>query len=391
VNDIKHEAMSTQLGVESGNAARSKRKRMLLGLAGVLVVGAVGYGVYLLAFSGRSVSTDNAYTNVEVAEITPQISGPVKQVNVVDTTAVHAGDVLVVLDDTDARIAVAHAEADLARAKRQVHQVMANDVNLGGQEDLRTAEIRAADADLAKATAVFDKATIDDKRRQNLVDGGAVSQQELTDAKAQLREAQAAVQQAQARVTVAHAAHSAASGARQANNALIVDSTVDTNPEVLAAAARLEQAKVDLSRTIIRAPTDGIVTERAVDVGQQVQTGKRLMSVVPIDRIYVDANFKEGQLRNVRPGQAVTVTSDLYGDDVVYTGHVEGFAGGTGSAFSAIPAQNATGNWIKVVQRLPVRIRLDPQQLKKHALRVGLSMDVTVDLRSSPTKLPHEG
>ncbi len=391
MNDIKHEAMSTQLGVESGNAARSKRKRMLSALAGVLVVGAVGYGVYLLAFSGRSVSTDNAYTNVEVAEITPQISGPVKQVNVVDTTAVHAGDVLVVLDDTDARIAVAHAEADLARAKRQVHQVMANDVNLGGQEDLRSAEIRAADADLAKATAVFEKASIDDKRRQNLVDGGAVSQQELTDAKTQLREAQAAVQQAQARVTVAHAAHSAASGARQANNALIVDSTVDTNPEVLAAAARLEQAKVDLSRTIIRAPADGIVTERAVDVGQQVQPGKRLMSVVPIDRIYVDANFKEGQLRNVRPGQAVTVTSDLYGDDVVYTGHVEGFAGGTGSAFSAIPAQNATGNWIKVVQRLPVRIRLDPKQLAKHALRVGLSMNVTVDLTSSATKLPREG
>ena len=391
MNDIKHEAMNAQLGAEVGNAPAAKRKRMLLGLAGVLAFSAVGYGVYLLVFAGRSVSTDNAYTNVEVAEITPQISGPVKQVNVVDTTAVHAGDVLVVLDDTDARIAVAHAEADLARAKRQVRQVMANDVNLGGQEDLRTAEIRAADADLARTTAVFDKATIDDKRRQNLVDGGAVSQQELTDAKAQLREAAAAVQQAQARVTVAHAAHSAASGARQANNALIVDTTVDTNPEVLAAAARLEQAKVDLSRTIIRAPADGIVTERAVDVGQQVQPGKRLMSVVPIDRIYVDANFKEGQLRNVRPGQAVSVTSDLYGDDVVYTGYVEGFAGGTGSAFSAIPAQNATGNWIKVVQRLPVRIRLDPKQLSQHALRVGLSMNVTVDLTSSATKLPREG
>jgi membrane fusion protein (multidrug efflux system) len=383
--------MKTHPTVDTGEASSGKRKRMLLGLGAVLALCAVGYGTYLLIFAGRSVSTDNAYTNVEVVEITPQIAGPVKQVNVVNTKAVHAGDVLVVLDDTDARIAVNHAEADLARAKRQVRQVMANDLSLGGQEDLRTAEIRAADADLAKAMATFDKASIDNTRRQNLVDGGAVSQQELTDAKAQLREAAAAVQQAQARVTVAHAAHSAASGARQANNALIVDTTVDTNPEVLAAAARLEQAKVDLSRTVIRAPTDGIVTERAVDVGQQVQPGRRLMSVVPIDRIYVDANFKEGQLRDVRPGQSVRVTSDLYGDDVVYTGYVEGFAGGTGSAFSAIPAQNATGNWIKVVQRLPVRIRLDPRQLTQHALRVGLSMNVTVNLKSfAPDKLPRE-
>ena len=377
--------MNTQPSAETGKASMAKRKRLLLGLGGILALGALGFGTYVLVFSGRSVSTDNAYTDVEVAEITPQINGPVKQVDVVDTMAVHTGEVRVVLDDTDARIAVAQAQADLARAKRQVRQVMANDLNLGGQEDLRGAEIRAADADLAKAKATFEKATIDDKRRQNLADGGAVSQQELTDAQAELRVAAAAVQEAQARVTVAHAAHSAASGARQANNALIVDSTVDTNPEVLAAAARLEQAKVNLARTIIRAPTDGIVTERAVDVGQQVQPGKRLMSVVPIDRIYVDANFKESQLRKVRPGQAVSVTSDLYGDDVLYTGIVEGFAGGTGSAFSAIPAQNATGNWIKVVQRLPVRIRLDPKQLAKHALRVGLSMNVTVDLTSLRT------
>ena len=392
MNDSRDEGVNTQLNAEVGKAQAAKRKRLLLGLGGILALSAIGYGAYLLIFAGRSVSTDNAYTNVEVAEITPQINGPVKQVNVVDTTAVHAGDVLVVLDDTDARIAVAHAQADLAKAKRQVRQMMANDLNLGGQEDLRVAEIQAADADLASAKAALEKATIDNKRRQNLAEGGAVSQQELTDSQAQLRESTAAFQQAQARVTVAHAAHSAASGARQANNALIVDSTVDTNPEVLAAAAHLEQAKVDLTRTIIRAPTDGIVTERAVDVGQQVQPGKRLMSVVPVDRIYVDANFKESQLRNVRPGQAVSVTSDLYGDDVVYTGLVEGFAGGTGSAFSAIPAQNATGNWIKVVQRLPVRIRLDPKQLVKHALRVGLSMNVTVDLTSLRSdKSPHEG
>jgi membrane fusion protein, multidrug efflux system len=369
-----------------------KRKRMLLGLGGVLVLCALGTGVWLLFFAGKSEWTDNAYTAVEVTQVTPLISGPVRQVSVVDTTAVHAGDILVVLDDTDAKIAVAQAEAGLARATREVRQVMANDRSLGGQEDLREAEISAADADLAKAKAAFAKASIDEKRRQNLVEGGAVSRQELTDAQTQLQEVAAAMQQAQARVTVAHAASSAANGARQANAALIVDSTVETNPEVLAAAAKLDQAKVNLSRTVIRAPTDGIVTERSVDVGQQVQAGQHLMSLVPVDRIYVDANFKEGQLSKVRPGQAVRVTSDLYGDDVVYDGYVEGFAGGTGSAFSAIPAQNATGNWIKVVQRLPVRIRLDPKQLTTHVLRVGLSMDVTVDLTSSGNdKLPRKG
>src|SRR5262249_29728357 len=161
------------------------------------------------------------------------------------------------------------------------------------------------------------------------------------------------------------------------------DSTVDTNPEVQVAAARLRQAEVNLARTVIRAPVAGVVTQRAVDVGQHVLPGMRLMSVVPIESIHVDANFKEGELRDVRLGQRVKLTSDLYGNDVVYDGRVEGVAGGSGSAFAAIPAQNATGNWIKVVQRLPVRVRLDRRQLAEHPLRVGLSMKVTVDLTSS--------
>ncbi|WP_434508532.1 HlyD family efflux transporter periplasmic adaptor subunit [Pseudomonas aeruginosa] len=165
-------------------------------------------------------------------------------------------------------------------------------------------------------------------------------------------------------------------------------STVDDNPAVLAAKARLDQARVNLERTVLRAPFDGVIAQRSVEIGQQVQTGVRLMTVVPIDRIYVDANFKEGQLQKVRPGQHVELTSDLYGSDVVYTGRVEGFAGGSGSAFAAIPAQNATGNWIKVVQRLPVRIWIDPEQLKQHPLRVGLSMEATVDLRDHGESQP---
>src|SRR5262249_26692269 len=209
----------------------------------------------------------------------------------------------------------------------------------------------AAEAELTKARAILEKAAVDAKRRRNLVEEGGVSRQELTDAETRLREAEAEVRQVQARVEVSRAANAAAGGARQANAALIADSTVENHPDVQAAAARVEQARIDNARTVIRAPVDGVVTQRAVEIGQHVQAGMRLMSVVPVSQIYVNANFKERQLREVRPGQPVRLTSDLYGNDVVYDGQVEGLAGGSGSAFAAIPAQNATGNWIKVVQR----------------------------------------
>ena len=362
----------------------SKRKRWLAacGLAFLLAGG--GYATWRLFFADHSVSTDNAYTSVEVLQITPLVSGPVKKVNVVDTQAVRAGDVLIALDDTDARLALLQAEAQLARTKQQVRQLLANDVNLAGQVDLRNAERRAAEADLAKAQAALDKALVDAQRRRNLVEEGAVSRQDMSDAETRLLEAQAAFRQAGARINVSRAANAAALGARQANAALIGDSTVDNHPDVLAAAARLEQARVNEARTVIRAPVDGIVTQRVVDVGHQVSAGARLMSIVPVTQIHVDANFKEGQLRDVRQGQPVRLTSDLYGTDVVYDGWIDGVAGGSGSAFAAIPAQNATGNWIKVVQRLPVRIRMNPDQLAKHPLRVGLSMTATVALDRGP-------
>jgi membrane fusion protein, multidrug efflux system len=362
----------------------SKRKRWLAVCGLVLLLAGAGYATWRLFFADHSVSTDNAYTSVEVLQITPLVSGPVKQVNVVDTQAVRAGDVLIVLDDTDARLALLQAEAQLARTKQQVRQLWANDVNLAGQVDLRSAERRAAEADLAKAQATLDKAVVDAKRRRNLVEEGAVSRQDMTDAETRLREAQAAFKQAEARINVSKAANAAALGARQANAALIGDSTVDNHPDVLAAAARLTQARINEERTIIRAPVDGIVTQRAVDVGHQVSAGARLMSVVPVTQIHVDANFKEGQLREVREGQPVRLTSDLYGTGVVYNGWIDGVAGGSGSAFAAIPAQNATGNWIKVVQRLPVRIRMNPEQLAKYPLRVGLSMTATVELDGDP-------
>lgn len=360
-----------------------KRRRLLIFFGAAVSSVALIYGAWAFLFAGRTVSTDNAYTAVEIAQVTPLVSGSVVRVEVIDSQIVRAGDVLVKLDETDSRIAVDQATADLARAQRRVRQLMANDVHFTGLSDMRTQEIRSAAADLARAQTKLEKATLDEKRRRNLIEGGAVSQQDLTNAETQLRDARAAVEQAEARVRVAKAAEVAADGARQANDALIIGATVDTNPEVQAAAAKLQQARVDLARTVIRAPVAGVVTQRAADVGQHVQAGTRLMSIVPIDSIHVDANFKEGELREVQLGQRVKLTSDLYGNDVVYDGVVEGFAGGSGSAFAAIPAQNATGNWIKVVQRVPVRVQLDPRQLAKHPLRVGLSMNVTVDLTSA--------
>jgi membrane fusion protein (multidrug efflux system) len=382
MNDISSPRAAAALAAVP--AAASRRSRWLAASAiAVLLVGCA-YAAWRLFFAAHTVSTDNAYTAVEVVQITPLVSGPVKAVKVVDTQAVRAGEVLVVLDDTDARLARLQAEAQLARTKQQVRQLWANDVGLAGQVDLRGAERGAAEADLAKAQADLDKADVDAKRRRKLVDEGAVSRQDMTDAETRLREAQATLRLAQARIDVSKAANVAARGARQANAALIGDSAVDNHPDVLAAAARLEQARVNEESTVIRAPVDGIVTQRAVDVGHQVSAGARLMSVVPVAQIHVDANFKEVQLREVRQGQPVRLTSDLYGSGVVYDGWIDGLAGGSGSAFAAIPAQNATGNWIKVVQRLPVRIRMNPDQLARHPLRVGLSMTATVGLDSKP-------
>ena len=359
---------------------RQKRKRLFLLFGGGLILVAAGWWIWSTFIAADTESTENAYANVEVAQVTPLVGGPVKRVLVVNSQLVHAGDVLVVLDDTDLRLAVEQAEAALGHARRQVRQVQENDASLAGQEGVRDADEATARADLARAQADLDKAQLDERRRQTLAGPGAISQQEYSDAQTAVRQANAAVAQARARIAAAEAARAAAGGARRANRALIADATIDTNPEVLAARAKLDQARVDLARAVIRAPVDGVVDQRRVAVGQRVQAGVPVMVVVPVEGIYVDANLKEVQLGRVRPGQPVRLTSDLYGSGVVYHGHVAGFAGGTGSAFAAIPAQNATGNWIKVVQRLPVRIRLDPAELRAHPLRVGLSMHATIDL-----------
>ncbi|TDM60857.1 EmrA/EmrK family multidrug efflux transporter periplasmic adaptor subunit [Acinetobacter sp. KU 011TH] len=358
---------------------QNKRKKFLGFFALILLIAAILYAIWAL-FLNNSVSTDNAYVGAETAQITSMVSGQVAQVVVKDTQTVHRGDVLVRIDDRDAKIALAQAEAELAKAKRQYKQTAANSSSLNSQVVVRADEINSAKAQVAQAQADYDKAALELNRRAQLAASGAVSKEELTKAQSAVETAKAGLELAKAGLAQASSSRKAAESTLAANEALIQGVSETSTPDVQVAQAHVEQAQLDLERTVIRAPVDGVVTRRNIQVGQRVAPGTSMMMIVPLNDLYVDANFKESQLKKVRPGQAVTLTSDLYGDDVEYHGKVMGFSGGTGSAFALIPAQNATGNWIKVVQRLPVRIALDSKELAEHPLRVGLSMEAKVDL-----------
>ncbi|ATE64544.1 EmrA/EmrK family multidrug efflux transporter periplasmic adaptor subunit [Rhizorhabdus dicambivorans] len=348
-------------------AARLEKRRLwLTRLALVVGAAAIIWGLWYLLIGRNHVSTDNAYVAAEVAQVTPLVAGQVVEVRVSDTQAVKKGDVLIRLDDANARLAYQGAAAELTRAQRMFRQATATSDALAAQVDARR-------ADIARAAADYEQARIDLDRRLKLQPSGAVSGEELTSARKAFAAARAGLAQARSN-------QGAAAGQLAANQAMVSGATVETDPMVLSAKAKLAAAKLDLDRTVIRAPIDGIVTRRQVQVGQRVATGNPVMMIVPVSQVYVDANFKERQLRRVKPGQPATLTADLYGGDVVYHGRVVGFSGGTGSAFALIPAQNATGNWIKVVQRLPVRIALDPKELAEHPLRVGLSMEAEIDV-----------
>ncbi len=362
--------------------ANKSRKKSFAGLAAAIVIAAGGYGAYWHFIGSRYVVTDNAYAAAEIAAVTPAVGGIIEKVNVVDTQYVNKGDVLVEIDNTDAKLALQQAEADFALAQRRVQSSFANDEGLDALVQARAADEKRAAAQLEVAKAAYERAKLDLSRREDLVKSGSVSQEELTNARTAFTQAQANLQAAKASASQASASRLSTIGNQKANAALIQNTTVETNPEVLLAKARFEQAKINFERTVIRAPISGVIAQRQVQIGRRVQVGSPLMTVVPVENIHIDANFKEVELRDLKIGQAVEVTSDLYGTDVVYHGVVSGVSGGTGSAFSMIPAQNATGNWIKVVQRLPVRIELDPKELKQHPLQVGLSMEVSVDIQS---------
>ncbi len=328
------------------------RRKLFAGLGTAIVLVAAGIGAWWFFVGRYYVSTDDAYVQASTAQITPRIEGMLTSVPVRDTDYVHQGQVLATIDPADMQLAVAQAEASLRQAEQRVTQYFANSASA-------QAQVMARQADLARAK-------VDYNRRAALAATGAVSGDELTTASNSLETAQAALDQAKQQLA--------------SQKAMITSGEISNNPEVLSAKVALDRAKLDLERTTIRAPIDGIVAQNNAQIGQRVQAGASLMTVAPVEQAYVNANFKESQLESIRPGQAVTLTSDLYGSDVVFHGRVVGLGGGTGSAFSMIPAQNATGNWIKVVQRLPVRIALDPKELEAHPLRVGLSMNVEVRL-----------
>ena len=363
--------------------ARSRgqtRRRLFMVLGGIVLVAGLAVALDWLLVGSRHVTTDDAYVDASVAEVTPLVSGPIIAAPIYDTMPVKRGDVLVVIDPTDFKLALAADEAALGQAERRVEGYFANRDAQSAMTHAKAADVAHARAQVVSAQADLARARTDLARRQALAADGAVSGDEITAAENRLHETEAAVAAADAALAEAQAEQVSAAGQARVAGALVAGTNVANNPEVAAAEAKLDQARLDLERTVIRAPIDGVVAKNATEIGQRVETGAQLMTIVPIQDAYVDANFKEQQLRRMRIGQPAVLTSDLYGGGVEFHGRVVGLAGGTGSAFAVIPAQNATGNWIKVVQRLPVRIALDPAELKAHPLRVGLSMNVDVDI-----------
>ena len=382
MTDTQITPSENQLNSENSNAhLKAKRKKALSFVALIFVLIATIYVIWALFFN-HSVSTDNAYVGAETASITSMVNGQVEKVLVSDTQTVKQGDVLVRVDNRDAQIALAQAQAELIKAKRQYKQTQANSNALNSQVFVSDDGIHSAEAQVAKAQTELNKAQDDLSRRIQLSASGAISKEELSTAQSAVNNARAGVDLAKAGLAQAQSSQKAAQSTLAANDALIMGSNETSTPDVLIAQAHLKQALLDLERTEIKAPFDGVITRRNIQVGQRVAAGTVLMMLVPINKLYVDANFKESQLSQVKVGQKVILTSDLYGNDVEFDGTVVGFSGGTGSAFALIPAQNATGNWIKVVQRLPIRIALEPKQLTQHPLRVGLSMEAKINLAS---------
>ncbi len=364
------------------DAKAARRRKLMLAAIGTFVVLGVVYGGYEYWLSTREVNTDDAYVNGDLVQVTPQVGGTVTAIDADDTQVVRAGQTLVQLDGADARVALQQAEAQLGQAVRGLRVTYAQTAALRSQVQVRQTEVATARAELAKAEDAL-------SRRRRLAGTGAVGAEEL-------RQSQIAVQAARSALRTAQSAVQAARSQVAANEAQTAGTVLAHNPTVRLAAARVREAYLALERTDIVAPVSGLVARRTVQLGQRVGPGVPLMTVVPLNKVWVDANFKETQLRNLRIGQPASVVADIYGSHVVYHGKVVGISAGSGSAFALLPAQNATGNWIKVVQRVPVRIALDNRELDKHPLRIGLSTDVTVDIRhdqgrvlaSAPTQQP---
>jgi len=333
-------------------AAGSKRGKLLRLLAVLVIVLIAVVTVWYFMYGRWSEDTDDAYVQGNQVQITPLVAGTVVSIGAEDGMRVERGQLLVQLDPADSEVALQQAEANLARTVRQVRGLYRS--------------VEASQADLNARQVALERVRADFARRKDLAASGAISNEELAHARDELAAAEAAVV-----------------GSRQqfaTSRALVDDTVIGTQPDVQAAAAQVRQAHLNHARSAIVAPVSGYVARRSVQVGQRVQPGSVLMAVVPLEQVWVEANFKETQLKHMRLGQPVELRSDLYGGGLKYKGKIESLGLGTGSAFSLLPAQNASGNWIKIVQRVPVRIAIDPQQLKENPLRIGLSMKVDVNL-----------
>ncbi|HEX7803997.1 MAG TPA: efflux RND transporter periplasmic adaptor subunit [Pseudoxanthomonas sp.] len=351
--------MTSQINPEASTPAapaapkNSKRKRALGIVALLVIVGAIAWLAYYLMYARWHQNTDDAYVQGNVVSIVPQTSGTVISIDADDGMKVEAGQALVHLDANDAQVAYDQSVANLAGTVRQVRGFYSS-VD-AGQSDLRAREVAVS------------QARADVARRSGLVASGAVSSEELAHARDVLASAEAAL--------------GSSRGNLSRSRALVDATTLSKQPQVQVAASQLRQAYLNLQRSAIVAPVSGYVAKRQVQLGQRVQPGTTLMTIVPLEQVWVEANFKETQLGHMRIGQPVEVHADLYGSDVEYSGKIAALGLGTGSSFSLLPAQNASGNWIKIVQRVPVRIELDPKQLAEHPLRLGLSMSVDVAVR----------
>ncbi|MDW3683742.1 HlyD family efflux transporter periplasmic adaptor subunit [Cupriavidus sp. CV2] len=351
----KSDQAADQATVEAQSPNQNTRKRLLALLALTSALAAAGYGAYYYTVARFHEETDDAYVNGNLIQLTPQVTGTVVAVNADDTQIVKAGEPVVSLDAADARVALASAEAALGQTVRQVSALYVNN-------NVLDATMQQRQADLARAR--------DDLRRRTEVgEAGAVAAEDVAHARDAVKTAEAALESARQQLA--------------SNHALTDQASVADHPSVLASAAKVRDAYLANARNTLPAPVTGYVARRSVQVGQRVAPGTPLMAIVPLDGVWVDANFKEVQLKHIRVGQPVELHADLYGGGVTYHGKVVGFSAGTGSAFSALPAQNATGNWIKVVQRLPVRILLDPEELRAHPLQIGLSMQVDVETHTA--------
>jgi membrane fusion protein, multidrug efflux system len=358
--------------------ARRRALSAVLGLAGVLALAAAGWWW----LQGRwHAGTDDAYVNADVTQVAAQVGGTVRMVALVAGQPVRAGDLLVQLDDADARIAVGEAEAQLAKAVRAARGQARSADAAGTAVVQRSAEQAAAAAAVDAADVALVKARSDLAREEGLARQGFVSEQALVAYRATVAGAQAQRDQALQSLRAAGAAVGASTSQARAAAAPVAGVPLAEQPDVAMASAALRQALLNLDRTRIVAPREGVAGPRVVQPGEHVAAGAAVATVVPLGQAWVDANFKESDLAQLRVGQTATLKADAYGGGVTYHGTVVGITPATGSALSLLPAQNATGNWIKVVQRVPVRIALEPQQLQQHPLQVGLSMDVDVDLR----------